>query len=89
MQNIKTNIDNSHECINLFNANAWLLYNRESWYGALCQMKGVPLVTLPLMMYTIFINGGFMVAVKYGTIMATTGICITQYKKSVISITHT
>ena len=36
----------------------------ESWYGALCQMKGVPLVTLPLMMYTIFINGGFMVAVK-------------------------
>ena len=53
----------------------------ESWYGALCQMKGVPLVTLPLMMYTIFINGGFMVAVKYGTIMATTGICITQYKK--------
>ena len=53
----------------------------ESWYGALCQMKGVPLVTLPLMMYTIFINDGFMVAVKYGTIMATTGICITQYKK--------
>ena len=27
-KNIKTNIDNSHECINLFNANAWLLYNR-------------------------------------------------------------
>lgn len=53
----------------------------ESWYGALCQVKGLPIIALPIMLYTIFINGGWLVAMKYGTIMVTTGICATQYRR--------
>ncbi|MCI9126337.1 MAG: SpoIIE family protein phosphatase [Eubacterium sp.] len=53
----------------------------ESWYAALCQVKGLPIIALPMMIYTIFANGGWMAAMKYGTIMITTGICATQYRR--------
>lgn len=53
----------------------------ESWYSALCQVKGLPIIALPLMIYSIFINGGWLAAMKYGTIMVTTGICVTQYRR--------
>lgn len=53
----------------------------ESWYAALCQVKGLPILALPIMIYTIFTNGGWLVAMKYGTIMITTGICATQYRR--------
>ena len=53
----------------------------ESWYGAMCQIKGLPMIALPIMIYTIFINGGWLAAMKYGTIMVTTGICATQYRR--------
>lgn len=53
----------------------------ESWYAALCQVKGLPIIALPMMIYTIFANGGWLAAMKYGTIMITTGICATQYRR--------
>lgn len=53
----------------------------ESWYAALCQVKGLPILALPIMIYTIFTNGGWLAAMKYGTIMVTTGICATQYRR--------
>ena len=53
----------------------------ESWYAALCQVKGLPIIALPMMVYTIFANGGWLAAMKYGTIMITTGICATQYRR--------
>lgn len=53
----------------------------ESWYAALCQVKGLPILALPIMIYTIFTNGGWLAAMKYGTIMITTGICATQYRR--------
>ncbi len=53
----------------------------ESWYAALCQVKGLPILALPIMIYTIFANGGWLAAMKYGTIMITTGICATQYRR--------
>lgn len=53
----------------------------ESWYGALCQIKGLPVIALPMMIYTIFYNGGWLAAMKYGTIMVTTGICAVQYRR--------
>lgn len=53
----------------------------ESWYAALCQIKGLPIIALPIMIYTIFTNGGWLAAMKYGTIMVTTGICATQYRR--------
>lgn len=53
----------------------------ESWYAALCQIKGLPVIALPMMIYTIFTNGGWLAAMKYGTIMITTGICATQYRR--------
>ena len=53
----------------------------ESWYGALCQIKGLPVIALPIMIYTIFIHGGWLAAMKYGTIMITTGLCAVQYRR--------
>lgn len=53
----------------------------ESWYAALCQIKGLPIIAVPMMTYTILLNGGWLAAMKYGTIMVTTGICATQYRR--------
>ncbi len=53
----------------------------ESWYTALCGVKGMPIVAVPFMIYTILANGGMVMAMKYGTIFATTGICVCRYKR--------
>lgn len=53
----------------------------ESWYTALCGVKGMPIVAVPFMVYTILANGGMVMAMKYGTIFATTGICVCRYKR--------
>lgn len=53
----------------------------ESWYTALCGVKGMPIVAIPFMIYTILANGGMVMAMKYGTIFATTGICVCRYKR--------
>jgi hypothetical protein len=53
----------------------------ESWYAAVCQVKGLTAIALPVMIYTILKDGGQLVAMKYGTIMITTGICLSGYKK--------
>lgn len=41
----------------------------------------MPLVALPIMIATIFNYGGILAAMKYGTMMVTTGFCVGQYKK--------
>lgn len=53
----------------------------ESWYAALCRIKGLPMIALPVMIYIIFVHGGWLAAMKYGTIMVTTGICAIQYRR--------
>lgn len=53
----------------------------ESWYAALCGVKFMPLVAMPIMTAAVFHYGGILAAMKYGTMMATTGICLMQYRR--------
>lgn len=53
----------------------------ESWYASLCTVKFVPVIAFPVMIVTIFNYGGILAAMKYGAMMATTGLCVGQYKK--------
>lgn len=53
----------------------------ESWYAALCSMKFMPAVAFPVMLATLYNYGGVLAAMKYGTMMATTGLCLGQYRR--------
>lgn len=53
----------------------------ESWYASLCTVKFVPVIAFPVMIVTIFNYGGILAAMKYGAMMATTGLCVGQYKR--------
>ncbi len=53
----------------------------ESWFAALCSVKFMPVAAYPVMLATVFNYGGILAAMKYGTMMATTGICVGQYRK--------
>lgn len=53
----------------------------ESWYAALCTIKFLPVVALPVMISSIYNYGGVLAAMKYGAIMATTGLCLGQYRR--------
>lgn len=56
----------------------------ESYYSALCIVKFLPFVAWPIMVVTIFKWGGLLAAIKYGTMMATTGLCVSGYKKGAV-----
>ncbi|WP_302626686.1 SpoIIE family protein phosphatase [uncultured Eubacterium sp.] len=53
----------------------------ESYYAALCSIQYISFAAWPLMIFTIFNYGGVLAAMKYGTMMATTGLCVSQYRK--------
>lgn len=53
----------------------------ESWYAALCTVKFMPVAALPVMIVSIYNYGSILAAMKYGAIMMTTGLCLSQYKK--------
>ena len=53
----------------------------ESWFAALCSVKYVTLAAFPIMLVTIFNYGGILAAMKYGTMLVTTGFCVGQYRK--------
>lgn len=54
----------------------------ESYYGALCSIRYISFAAWPFMVITIFNYGGFLAAMKYGTMMATTGLCVSAYRKT-------
>lgn len=53
----------------------------QSWYASLCSVSALPALAWPMMTIVIFNYGGFFVAMKYGTMMATTGLCVSQYRR--------
>lgn len=53
----------------------------QSWFASLCSVKYIPMVAFPIMIATIFNYGGILAAMKYGTMMITTGLCVGQYRK--------
>lgn len=53
----------------------------QSWFAATCAVKFLPMAALPIMIATIFNYGGVLAAMKYGTMMVTTGFCVGQYRK--------
>lgn len=53
----------------------------QSWFAAMCAVKFLPVVALPIMTATILNYGGILATMKYTTMMVTTGICVGQYKK--------
>lgn len=53
----------------------------ESWFAALCSVKFLSPAAFPIMVIAIFNYGGILAAMKYGTMMATTGLCVGQYRK--------
>lgn len=53
----------------------------ESWYASLCAVKFMPVIAFPVMLAAVFNYGGILAAMKYGAMMATTGLCVGQYKR--------
>lgn len=53
----------------------------ESWYASLCTIKFMPVISYPIMLAAIFNYGGILATMKYGAMMATTGLCIGQYRR--------
>ena len=53
----------------------------EGWYAALCSVNILSGIAWPVMTVTIFNYGGLLAAMKYGTMMATTGLCVGQYRR--------
>lgn len=53
----------------------------ESWYASLCAIRFMPATALPIMIAAVFNYGGILPAMKYGAMMATTGLCIGQYRR--------
>lgn len=53
----------------------------EGWLAALCSVKYLSVAALPIMIATIFNYSGILAAMKYGTMMVTTGVCVGQYRK--------
>ncbi|MFQ9516696.1 MAG: SpoIIE family protein phosphatase [Eubacterium sp.] len=53
----------------------------ESWYASLCAIRFMPAAALPIMLAAVFNYGGILAAMKYGAMMATTGLCIGQYRR--------
>ena len=53
----------------------------ESWFAAICSVKYITFAAWPIMIFTIFNYGGVLAAMKYGTIMITTGLCVGRYRE--------
>lgn len=53
----------------------------QSWYGAMCNVKGLTFLGLPVMIFTIYKYEGVMCAVKYGWMLGATGLFLGQYKR--------
>lgn len=51
------------------------------WMGAISTVNVLPFVAMPFMIATIHNYAGMLAAMKYGTILVTTGICLKCYKK--------
>lgn len=53
----------------------------ESWYAAMCSVQFLPTIAFPIMTAAVFRYGGLLAAMKYGAMMATTGLCLGQYRR--------
>ena len=53
----------------------------QSWYGAMCNVKGLAVLGWPVMIYVILQNEGVLCAVKYGWMLGATGLFLVQYKR--------
>lgn len=53
----------------------------ESWYAAVCTVRFMPALAFPIMTAAVFHYGGVLAAMKYGAMMATTGLCLGQYRR--------
>lgn len=53
----------------------------QSIMGALSTVNVLPFVAMPIMIATIYNYAGTLAAMKYGTMLVTTGVCLNRYKK--------
>lgn len=53
----------------------------QSWYAALCAVRFLPIAACPVMITSMFCYGGILPAMKYGTMIVTTGLCVSRYRK--------
>lgn len=53
----------------------------QSWYAALCAVRFLPIAACPVMIASLFSYGGILPAMKYGTMIVTTGLCVSRYRK--------
>lgn len=53
----------------------------QSFMGAISTVNILPFVAMPIMIATIYNYAGTLTAMKYGTMLVTTGICLNRYKK--------